>query len=63
MFDFEFDHIIKDEVDLAPEQGLFLWVFHADKIPPHIGISLDGCFFSLKSSGVDIDLELSLIHI
>ena len=61
MFDFEFDHIIKDEVDLAPEQGLFLWVFHADKIPPHIGISLDGCFFSLKSSGVDIDLETSQV--
>ena len=38
-----------------------MWVFHADKIPPHIGISLDGYFFSLKSSGVDIDLETSQV--
>ncbi len=35
------------------KQGIFLWVFHADKIPPHIGISKDGFYFSLKVSGKD----------
>lgn len=35
------------------EHGIFLWISHADKIPPHIGISLDGNYFSLKVSGKD----------
>ena len=57
MFDFEFEHIVRDSKTLNHSQGLYLWVFHADKIPPHIGISLDGLFYSLKSSGVDIALD------
>lgn len=57
MFDFEFEHIIRDSEDLNHSQGLYLWVFHADKIPPHIGISSQGKFYSLKSSGVDIGLD------
>jgi hypothetical protein len=35
------------------EKGVFLWIIHADKIPPHIGISKDGFYFSLKVSGKD----------
>lgn len=33
--------------------GTYLWIIHADKIPPHIGISNDGIYFSLKVSGKD----------
>lgn len=33
--------------------GIYLWVIHADKIPPHIGISKNGFYFSLKVSGKD----------
>lgn len=57
MFDFEFEHITRDSEDLNHSQGSYLWVFHADKIPPHIGISSQGKFYSLKSRGVDIGLE------
>lgn len=57
MFDFEFEHIVRDSEGLNHSQGLYLWVFHADKIPPHIGISSQGKFYSLKSSGVDVGLD------
>lgn len=35
------------------EYGIFLWILHADKIPPHIGISKNGFYYSLKVSGKD----------
>lgn len=40
--------------------SLCLWIVHADKIPPHIGISQFGKFFSLKANGKDeaVDIEL-----
>lgn len=31
----------------------YLWVLHADKIPPHVGISVEGNYFSLKYNGKD----------
>jgi len=40
----------EDEFDL----GIYLWILHADKIPPHIGISKHGAYFSLKASGKDV---------
>lgn len=39
----------EDEFD----HGIYLWVLHADKIPPHIGISKNGLYYSLKVSGKD----------
>ena len=39
------------------QNGVFLWVFHANKIPPHIGLSTNGNFFSLKASGRDDELN------
>lgn len=42
----------------------YLWVLHADKIPPHIGCSLDSKFFSLKINGKDHGLPVdSLLEI
>ena len=43
------------------KQGIFLWVFHADKIPPHIGISKDGYYFSLKVTGKDENIQVEKI--
>lgn len=63
MFDFEFDHILDVNSPIAFKSGVFLWVFHANKIPPHIGISKDGMFFSLKSSGVDMDLDTNKVFL
>lgn len=65
MFDFVFRNIKELPSSDGFGQGVYLWVFHADKIPPHIGVSQNGSFYSLKSSGVDLGLEtdkvLSLI--
>lgn len=38
--------------------SLILWVWHADKIPPHIGISFNQLYFSLKASGKDGGVEI-----
>lgn len=34
----------------------YLWIWHANKIPPHIGISTHNSYFSLKVSGKDAAL-------
>jgi hypothetical protein len=49
---------------LVPEDlelGNYLWILHADKIPPHIGISRNGRYFSLKVSGKDENLPCAKI--
>lgn len=38
--------------------GVLLWIFHASKIPPHIGISSNGQYFSLKFNGKDENLSV-----
>ena len=38
---------------VSDDSDQLIWVFHVDKIPPHIGISSQGIFFSLKSNGQD----------
>lgn len=63
MFDFEFDHTLDINSPVTFESGVYLWVFHANKIPPHIGISKDGMFYSLKSSGVDMDLDTNKVFL
>lgn len=52
MFDFIFDSIQFQE-KIEQLQGVHLWILHADKIPPHIGISVDEHYFSLKAKGKD----------
>ncbi len=52
MYSFEVSSVKK----LHPEEvmhGIYLWILHADKIPPHIGISKNGFYFSLKVTGKD----------
>ena len=39
-------------------KGAVIWALHADKIPPHIGISVDGLFFSLKANGKDLAVPI-----
>lgn len=52
---------IKPVVPENLTQGVYLWITHADKIPPHIGISVDGNYFSLKVNGKD-DKDIALIY-
>lgn len=39
----------------------YLWVLHADKIPPHVGISTSGKYFSLKHNGKDEHLPIDRV--
>jgi len=60
MLDFIFD-----EIDFSPQitsfQGIHLWVIHAEKIPPHIGLSIDNYYFSLKANGRDDAIQVNSI--
>ena len=36
----------------------YLWIWNPSGIPPHMGLSIDGRYFSLKANGLDFDSEL-----
>lgn len=59
MSSFQFENILPME-QLDSSKNL-LWIWHATKIPPHIGVSSDGCYFSLKVSGKDVDLNVDKV--
>ena len=61
-FDFTFEKFRETEA-ISSESDLLLWMFHVDKIPPHVGISQSDLFFSLKSNGKDEIPVNNLIHI
>lgn len=47
--------IIFEEI---PEQGVFLWLLKVDRIPPHLGLSVDGKYYSITIKGSEIALDL-----
>ena len=51
-FDFTFNHL-KIIPEFKENHGVWLWIFHVDKVPPHVGISQGNFFYSLKSNGKD----------
>jgi hypothetical protein len=61
------DWLLEKYLSVHPKfnsNDLTIWVLHADKTPPHIGISVEDAFFSLKINGKDEALEVqSLVHI
>jgi hypothetical protein len=40
----------------------YLYVFHADKTPPHLGLVVNGLFYSIKAKGLDLDLAPEKIN-
>lgn len=40
-------------------EACYLWIWNPTDIPPHMGISIDSSYFSLKSSGVDLGLDVA----
>lgn len=60
MSSYTFKSILHDSNPLI-ESGTFLWIWHADKIPPHIGISTQGIYYSLKVSGKDERLKVQKV--
>lgn len=57
MSSFGFDNIQSIEDKSILHKGFYIWVWHADKIPPHIGCSLNGSYYSLKVNGKDSSLN------
>jgi hypothetical protein len=52
---------ISSIADFPNDKGL-LYIFHANKIPPHIGWSVKDRFYSLKATGADIGLDTVKIN-
>ena len=52
MYSFEFSHINPLQDFKSLQQGFFLCIWHANKIPPHIGVVIDGC-----PAGLNIDMD------
>ncbi len=49
---FEFEHIVPNWPSFK-SNNVFIWIWNADKIPPHIGVSLDKHYFSLTYKGLE----------
>jgi len=57
-FELKLDEIVPFEKSVFCRDNVYLWIWHADKIPPHIGISSNGFYYSLKSNGKDNGVEI-----
>ena len=53
MSQFKFNDILDQVPDALAVQGSMLWIWNADKIPPHLGLSSKGSYYSLKVKGKD----------
>ena len=53
------DLLSKEKSFVMCDRKNYLWVIHADKIPPHIGISVNNYYFSLKVNGKDVKYAIS----
>jgi len=52
MSTFSFENIVTEFPKFEKEE-LFIWVWNADKIPPHLGLSYGKSYHSLTYKGVD----------
>ena len=58
MYSFEFNTISQLKEYQELNSGFFLCIWHANKIPPHIGVIIDGSYFSLKVKGKDANIPV-----
>ena len=61
MSKYKITNILNAEETEIDEQKCLLWVWHADKIPPHLGLSIEGKYFSLKANGKDFMTEIESV--
>ncbi len=60
-YSFNFERVTPWYSDVKLSNGVFLWVWHADKIPPHVGCSFGGEYYSLKVNGKDEKLPVESV--
>ncbi len=58
MSDWLMNDIREFTADSIEENSVMLWILHADKVPPHVGISIGHAYFSLKVDGKDVDVNV-----
>lgn len=61
MSEYQIGSIVNGSIDDWDKQKCYLWVWHADKVPPHLGISVEGQYFSLKANGKDQGLSIAAV--
>lgn len=61
MYSFQFDTINSLNDKSVLNTGCYLCIWHANKIPPHIGLLIDGSYFSLKVKGKDTAIPVTEI--
>ncbi len=61
----QFDFVFTELVELPNSNILtsqnWLCILHANKIPPHIGVSCNGLYFSLKAKGKDLNVSVNKV--
>lgn len=62
MHSYIFKKIINSPLSAAETKGTILWISHADKKPPHIGISVNGNYYSWKAKGLDFGVKTSVLQ-
>ena len=60
MSNYYFHHIGKAGIT-SLKHGVWVWVWNANKIPPHLGISVDGTYYSLKYNGKDEGISVEAL--
>jgi hypothetical protein len=62
-FKIDYNNIIPiNSVSDFPKHKGLLYIFHANKVPPHIGWSQSNKFYSLKATGIDLGLNTFKIN-
>jgi hypothetical protein len=62
MHSYIFKKITNSALDVIQAKGTVLWILHADKTPPHIGISVNGNYYSWKAKGLDFGIKTSVLQ-
>ena len=60
--EYKISNILKSSEEKMDTDAVVLWVLHADKVPPHIGVSVHGAYFSLKANGKDLAMPVDHIQ-
>lgn len=57
MYSYTFESIQNLNNQNILQNGTFLWIIQAHRIPPHIGISSNGKYYSIKATGKDLAID------
>jgi hypothetical protein len=65
MYNFKFDNRVELDTIQNLSEGLFIWIWQPHKLPPHLGISQNGKYFSLlyerKQEALSLKSQMDLI--